>query len=260
MRKKITLVLAALFLCGCSATKQSLEQRMTRALQQVEQLQMNVRADNNKALYSYYVEPSVGRRISTASANVFVMDGVEFVMNLNAAQIVSEHFYTEAAAQSPNLDNAEVVIEGQYTAADGSVQSYTATVSGRQGEQVLVTLATRYFTFEGVCSETAAPSLAAQMLKIVRTASYDEEEVLNSYSSKSRISYVKENLNLFEEEIPESGLLEELMSDKTQTDGGDEQIDADQSGETFEDGNASDSLPLNEEDGEAQGEQEPAAE
>ena len=106
----------------------------------------------------------------------------------------------------------------------------------------------------------AGDKRAAQMLKIVRTASYDEEEVLNSYSSKSRISYVKENLNLFEEEIPESGLLEELMSDKTQTDGDDEQIDADQSGETFEDGSASDNLPLNEEDGEAQGEQEPAAE
>ena len=39
------------------------------------------------------------------------------------ADFVGADLLTEAAAQLPNLDNAEVVIEGQYTAADGSEQS-----------------------------------------------------------------------------------------------------------------------------------------
>ena len=210
--RKITLLLFCLCLCGCSA-QGGLDSRLQAACMQASTLTINVHADNVKDLYSYYAEPGVGRRSSTASSNVFVLDNQEFIMNLNVAEIVNVKLY----------DQSESVILPQSE----------AWISVSEGE------------FTDIQGRTA---LAKEMIKIARTAEVDEDAVLKTYSSRTKINYVKENLNLFEDEIPENGRLEEMMPNKPAHTGG----DIDQSAETFDDGTSADDLPLNENDDDIQ--------
>lgn len=246
MRKIWVWLLAAVLLTGCSTKHADLNQRLQSALSEAVRSELNGKPDNIKTLYSYYVEPSVGRRSSTAASNVFVKDGQEFVMNLNTAQIVNEKLYAGAAVEQLSLSGGEVLAQsqGETTDVSGAVLSYSAVLSTAENGRVMVTLTTRHFTFTGQSDQTAAPSLAGEMLKIARTAKADEEAVINAYTSRNKISYVKQNLNLFEDEIPESGPIEEMMTDKTHTTGD----SFDQSGETFESGTNADDLPLNEDD------------
>ena len=82
------------------------------------------------------------------------------------------------------------------------------------------------------------------MIKIARTAAVDEERGAESLPRlRTKISYAKENLNLFEDEIPENGRLEEMME---QTGAYRRRYRSD--GETFDDGTNADDLPLNESD------------
>ena len=246
--RKFTLLLFGLCLCGCSA-QAGLDSRLQAACTQASELAINVRADNVKDLYSYYIEPGIGRRSSTASSNIFVMDNQEFIMNLNIAEIVNVKLYDQT--QSVALPQGEAwmsVAEGEFTDVQKRMQKYAAGVLPTGKDQLLVMVKTPYFTFTGLSNETAAPLLAQEMIKIARTAEVDEEAVLKAYSTRTKISYVKENLNLFEDEIPENGRLEEMMPNKPAHTGG----DIDQSGETFDHGTNADDLPLNENDGDLQ--------
>ena len=246
--RKITLLLFCLCLCGCSA-QGSLDGRLQAACTQASALTINVHADNVKDLYSYYVEPGVGRRNSTASSNVFVLDNQEFIMNLNIAEIVNVKLYDQT--QSVTLPQGErwlSVSEGEFADVQGRTQKYAAGLMAAANGQVMVMVKTLYFTFTGLSNETGAPALAGEMIKIARTATVDEDAVLKAYSSRTKISYVKENLNLFEDDIPENGRLEEMMPNKPVHTGG----DIDQSGETFDDGTSADDLPLNENDDDIQ--------
>ena len=246
--RKITLLLFCLCLCGCSA-QGGLDSRLQAACMQASTLTINVHADNVKDLYSYYAEPGVGRRSSTASSNVFVLDNQEFIMNLNVAVIVNVKLYDQS--ESVILPQSEAwisVSEGEFTDIQGRTQKYIAGLLPSANGQLLVMVKTPYFTFTGLSNETGAPALAKEMIKIARTAEVDEDAVLKTYSSRTKINYVKENLNLFEDEIPENGRLEEMMPNKPAHTGG----DIDQSGETFDDGTSADDLPLNENDDDIQ--------
>ena len=241
--RRIILLMMALMLCGCSAS-QSLQQRLSERCRQAESLTINVRPDNVKKLYSYYAEPSVGRRDSTVSGNLFVMDHQEFVMNLNIADIVNQQLYDQPAGESfSHYDHWLAREQGEFTDVNGNAQTYKVAIAPAERGQVFVFCQTPYFTFSGLSNETSAPDLAQQMIKMARTAIVNEEEVLQSYSLKNQISYVKKNLNLVEEQIPESGRLEEMMPNK-----GESGDNVDHDVEDFHDGGNADNLPFTEND------------
>ncbi len=61
-------------------------------------------------------------------------------------------------------------------------------------------------------------TVAGEMLKIARTISIKEEEIISHYSSKEVIEYEREQLQLFEVMIPENGRIDEMLANKQNTD------------------------------------------
>ena len=241
--RRIILLMLAVMLCGCSSS-QSLQQRLSAECRQAEELTINVRPDNVKKLYSYYAEPSIGRRQSTVSGNLFVMNHDEFVMNLNIADIVNQKLYDQPQQKvQAHYDHWLASEQGEFTDVNGEVQSYSVALAPAEQGQVFVLCQTPYFSFSGLSNETSAPQMASQMIRMARTAIVNVEEVLHSYSLKTQISYVKKNLNLIEEQIPESGRIEEMMPNK-----GDSTEQIDQSGDSYHDGGNADNLPFTEND------------
>lgn len=242
MRYLGCLILLIALLSGCSNQAVSLQQDLDTSLAEVSQSGITVKADNTKEFYSYYLEPSIGRRSSTEFSNLFVKDGQEFVMNLNAAQVVNDAYYQTVTTESMNFDSFTVLAKstGEYVTTKNDQDTYEAIVFQNTNQSVIVSLTTHYFSFYGITNRVLASSLAQEMLKIARTTSVNEKAILSAYSSRKQINYRKESLDLFGENRPESGRVEELITDKT----GPSNDNYDQSGDVFENGTATDNLPL----------------
>ena len=93
--RKIHLVLCLMLLSGCASTQTDLKLRLENSVATMAQAPIDDLADNNKPLYRYYIEPSVGRRDSTQTGNVFLLNGREFIMNLDIASVINTRFYDE---------------------------------------------------------------------------------------------------------------------------------------------------------------------
>ncbi|SJZ86926.1 hypothetical protein [Anaerorhabdus furcosa] len=215
--KRFCLILVACLLFGCAQSTQPLEERIQSEFEFVNTLK-TVDGDNRKDFYSYYIEPSVGRVSSNPSNNIFLKDGVQFVMNLNVSKIISEKYYTDALTGNDvaTKDNLLFEIEGQYD--DSLLNSYDYRCQVYQYENMyMLLLETQYMNFYTVANANQLPTIAGEMLKIARTIRVNQEEIISAYSSKEAIQYKKEALNLFEVAVPENGRVDEMITDKTNT-------------------------------------------
>lgn len=213
--KRICLILVAFLLFGCAQSTQPLQEKIKNELDFVNTLN-TVEGDNRKEFYSYYIEPSVGKIVSNPSNNVFLKDGVQFVMNLNVSKIISEKYYTDALTSKDvaSMEHLLFEIDGQYD--DSLLNSYDYRCQVYQYDNMyMLLLETQYMDFYTVTNENQLPEIASEMLKIARTIRIRQDEIISAYSSKEAIKYKKEALNLFEVAVPENGRVDEMISDKT---------------------------------------------
>ncbi|MEG0076329.1 hypothetical protein [Anaerorhabdus sp.] len=213
--RRFCLVLVACLLFGCAQSTQSLEANIQKELDFANTL-ATVEGDNRKDFYSYYIEPSIGKVSSNPSNNVFLKDGVQFVMNLNVSKIISEKYYADALTGDDvaTKENLLFELDGQYD--DGLLNSYDYRCQVYQYENAyMLLLETQYMNFYTVANANQLPGIASEMLKIARTVRVHKDEIISAYSSKEAIQYKKEALNLFEVAVPENGRVDEMISDKT---------------------------------------------
>ncbi len=209
--RKIHLVLCLMLLSGCASTQTDLKLRLENSVATMAQAPIDDLADNNKPLYRYYIEPSVGRRDSTQTGNVFLLNGREFIMNLDIASVINTRFYDEILFNEQIDSAAMIAMEGSYVDYNDLEFHYMLTVYDLQDSKYFIDLSMAYVNFYAYCEYAEIEELVLMMMKIGKTVDVDAEKVIAAYSSKPSTEYVKEKLDLFETVIPDSGRIEELM-------------------------------------------------
>jgi hypothetical protein len=204
----------AILLTGCAKIRSDVQTRLDAAVADALGGPL-ASANNRKEFYSYYIDPSVGRLASTATANEFQTGGTRFVMNLDVASIINSVYYPEEA------------VSHDYALSGGEIASSYGTMKGYNGEELpyeiviektedgrcLIHVSAGWMSFECLCDEALAPAAAGQMLKISRSVSVDTTAVIAAFTTKEGIDYVGTPVELFEEKAPENGSIEELLVD-----------------------------------------------
>lgn len=208
--KKLLLLLCLLSLCGCSVKNHDVADHLGERLEALAKAPIEDLADNNKPLYRYYIEPSVGRRTSTETSNVFVYNGREFLMNLDIAAVINNRFYKEAAFEKRLDRSAMIAQEGTYVDYNDLEFRYLLEVYDYE-DLYFIVLDMAYVNFYACCEYAEIEDLVLMMMKIGKTVEVNAEQVVAAYSSKQTTEYVKEKLDLFEVVIPDSGRIEELL-------------------------------------------------
>ncbi len=216
--KKLSILFLSILLVGCSVSTESFEAELKQKLETVSQWRA-VSPDNRKHYYSYYIEPGVGRRKSEDSYSIFIKEDVEFVMNLNVPQILKENYYSGDTQERQVTEPEEFLfrIQGEYSDYEDVISKYQCDVY-LKGNIYYLVMETRYMNFYTTGSRAEIMTVAGEMLKIARTISIKEEEIISHYSSKEVIEYEREQLQLFEVMIPENGRIDEMLANKQNTD------------------------------------------
>ena len=209
--KKFWIVLSILMLCGCSANPADLQTTLHQKIDRVIQQPALCIADNHKTLFSYYAEPSVGRMESTMTSNVFLIDHVEVVMNLDISTVMNSKYYPDALTHHKANGDEIVFISGMLGGCDGNEHEYSVSVYLLNNGKYYVDVQTHYVNFYSAMDYVMIDDVVAQMLKIARSVEVNELEIISYYSSKPADEHQREKVDLFQQEIAESGRLDELL-------------------------------------------------
>lgn len=210
--KRLISILLCMMITGCTKISGSLQSRIEEQIAAAANAPI-MPANNRKTFYSYYLDPSLGRISSTDTGNVFSLDGVSFVMNLDVAKIVNEKYYPDQSVDhaSPAKGETAAFAEGTVYDAYGNELNYQITVSECGAGLYLLNGECGYMHFESVCDQNKAPAIAARMITISRSAEIQPSEVLAVYTRREGIDYTGTPVELFEDKAPENGSIEELL-------------------------------------------------
>ncbi len=203
-------MLSAVLLMGCVQAEGTYQEQL---ITRIEQAISGATAGPtySHGIYSYYKEPSIGRVSSEQTSNIFVKDGVRFVMNLNVSAIVNEKYYENSASIS-TPQNMEVLAECTGTFADFMGQEHPFDIQlSRLEDQVFTSMKTDLLEFFSISNELEALQTAETMMRMARTVRVDNEAVIAAYSGRQEIDYVRKRLELFQNVVPENGRIEELF-------------------------------------------------
>lgn len=214
MKRTCILLLSALFLLsGCGKETEDLNTILKEAMNQTAQETMNTTLDMNKKLYSYYLEPGIGRRESNQTSTILLKQGYSFVMNLDISGILIEQYYQDSVDETTSsytLENQIAKLNGSYTDYSFQQKNYELVVYELNTETYLLTLQTPYFNFLAQVPYGAIKPIAVEMMRVARATKVHKSLVIANYSLKESVKFIKEPLDLFQQEIPENGRLDEM--------------------------------------------------
>ena len=201
---------AALMLVGCvkaeGTYQEQLNQRIERAI-----TAKTAGPTFSHGIYSFYIEPSVGRISSEETSDIFVRDGVKFVMNLNVSSIVNARYY-DAQNVFHVPEGMELAAESTGTFADYAGEEHPFSVTLYRMEGNIFTYAkTDLLEFFSISNDLQALQTAETMIRIARTVRVDHDAVIAAYSSRQEIEYERKRLELFQNVVPENGVIDELF-------------------------------------------------
>lgn len=240
LRKVIAAALAALMLTGCvkaeGSYQEQLNQRIERAITDA-----TAGPTYSHGIYSFYKEPSVGRISSEETSSVFTQDGVKFVMNLNVSAIVNSKYY-EAQNVAYVPAGMEPLAKSAGTFADFLGEEHPFEVSlFRLDQDVFTYVKTDLLEFFSISNDLQALQAAETMMRIARTVRVDHDAVIAAYSSRQEINYERKRLELFQNVVPENGVIDELFEGNSNYAGVIDNYTGDNIGEEVTDGGTIDS-------------------
>lgn len=215
MKKIVTMILACFLLVGCKKQDVNVQNELDQKVERAQSMDAG-HATFNHGYYSYYIQPGIGRIYSDRTSNVFMMDGIQFVMNLNVAGIVNRTYESQDTIVE-ELINKECLVaqsSGDMEDFNGISHPYTIEIY-QKGEVFYTLLRTDLLEFYSLSNELSSTLLAEEMLKIARSTIVHEDEVLADYSKQETISYNRKTLELFQNIAPESGVVDELFDTKS---------------------------------------------
>lgn len=212
--KKIILTLVSLLLLSSCANQASVLTKLNEEIEAIASSFFRLEASNHKKYYSYYIEPTMSIKESTASSSLIVSGGTQIVMNLNISAVITERYYDlnpKSIERRINQTNLISEIEGAYV--DKFSQSWDYRLSVYQvNDFYIVYLRTPFVDLYANVFESDLVKVASQMMIISKSISIDEEKIVSNYSNRNEIDYIKEHLELFEIIVPENGRIEEILT------------------------------------------------
>ena len=207
---KLILVLAAALFTGCARLSGNYEDELNRRIERAVTCSV-ARPNYTHDIYTYYREPSIGRISSDETSNTFLMDDVKFVMNLRISSIINQKYYTDAS-DTTSLENMEKVAEssGTFNDYDGNEHPFRVTLY-RLAENMYVYTVTDQVEFFAIANDLQALQAAEAMVRMARSIRVDQDAVIATYSGRQTIDYTRKRLELFQNIVPENGVIDELF-------------------------------------------------
>jgi hypothetical protein len=216
MKKILKILVLTLLLSGCSVDNVDIKVDIGVALNAAANANLIMNQTLHKANYDYYLPPNVGRKESSQSSTILVIQNTNVLMNLDIVSVLSDRFYKSdtiellrafIAASTPLYLKKDATFD-----LDHKSLPYAATILPVEGNSVLISLQTRYFLFSAIAPFALAPDLLYDMLLIARTCRVSVDEVVLRYSNRETINYQKETLDIFSQLAPESGKVIDMIS------------------------------------------------
>lgn len=213
MRKEISIAGGMiLLLSGCTQVSGDLKTRIVQQIEFVSTQDAGI-ADRNKAYYSYYIEPSVGRYSSNETGNIFVYHGKKILMNLNVPMIINSRTYPNSTADGiEDIRDPYVDCKGTYVDSSEVKQNYHVMVYP-QDTGYLILMNTDTVNFYAVCDAMMVSQLTGEMLKIARSVEIHTDKLVAAYTNHKVLKYKTEKIELYDEIVPEEGNIGELFND-----------------------------------------------
>ena len=158
-------------------------------------------------------------------------------MNLNVSSIVNSKYY-EGKNISLIPEGMEVLAKSAGRFADflGEEHPFEVTLY-RMNDEVFTYMRTDLLEFFSISSELPALQTAETMIRIARTVRVDRDAVIAAYSSRQEINYERKRLELFQNVVPENGVIDELFEGNSNYAGIVDNYAGDNFGDTVETGN-----------------------
>lgn len=218
--KKLLVLFCLVFLTGCTKINENLESAISEKIHYTLEEKASSPYYRHK-YYSYNIDPEVGRIESDKTSNVFSFNGTKFIMNLNIPSVLGSTDSTSTLS----IDNNIVELHGTYTDHKEETHDFILNVYEVENEEVII-LNTAYMDFYSVCSVNEIPNIASTMIDIARTIKVDVDLIKEEYASTETLKYIPSELELFQNIVPENGVIEELF-DKEETNVDDDASDVD---------------------------------
>ena len=207
---KLIVSLSLLVLWGCASYTGSYEDELNRRVERAVTCEA-AKPNYSHGVYSYYKEPLLGRISSEETSNTFVLDDVKFVMNLRISSIINQKYYSDAKESSghTNLQPA-AQSNGTFLDFEGKEHPFQVTLY-RLNDSIYTYASSDQAEFFAISGELEALQLAEAMIRMARSIRVDNDAVIAAYSSRQTIEYSRKRLELFQNIVPENGVIEELF-------------------------------------------------
>ncbi len=218
--KKLALLLCALLLSGCKVDHVKIQDGITNELIKMTEYEPIYYTTMEKPLYSYYLPKDVGRISSNELSSLFVKDGIKFIMNFNPNKVViHDYYYKDKVVTAEELtvneeSNLYYDATGTFKGSDKRYHYYDVKVTHLKDNNYLLKLDMSYVNYLAVVKPVEIKPLMKSMFTIAKSIHFDADYVVSEYSLKSTSESVKVSLEEFNEELPESGLLSDLIEKK----------------------------------------------
>ncbi len=207
---KLIVSLSLIVLWGCASYTGSYEEELNRRVERAITCEA-AKPNFSHGIYSYYKEPLLGRLSSEETSNTFLLDNVKFVMNLKISSIINQKYYSGAKEQSGYTDlEPAAASTGTFLDYEGKEHPFQVTLY-RLRDSIYTYASTDQVEFFAISGELEALQLAEAMIRMARSIRVDNDAVIASYSSRQTIEYSRKRLELFQNIVPENGVIEELF-------------------------------------------------
>ena len=206
--KKIILSLIVCFtLVGCSTRAQDL----THTLDSVVETNLNqegLTGNHSKKYLKYYVPKNIGVLDQDMTSTIFKYDNNQFLMSINVASIISDGSFSY---RSPlDLSNAYYVKEGTFVDKNNDTLDYCLSLLPLEGKYYIV-LNSTYLSFYGYANAIDSIEIINAMTKILKSSMIVKDKLIENFDREERQKSEKISLDLFNEVIPSSGRLEDIV-------------------------------------------------
>lgn len=215
--KKLALLLCVLLLTGCKVDHVKIQEDITSELTEMAEHEPIHYTTMEKPLYSYYLPKDIGRISSNELSSLFIKDGVKFIMNFNPNRIVIHDYYYKDRFidyDEPTInEDSDLYYEasGTFRGSDNRYHYYDCQIVYLEGNNYLLKLDMSYVNYLAVVQPVQIQSLIHSMLVIAKSVQFDAEYVVSEYSLKSTSESIKMSLDAFNEELPDSGYISDLI-------------------------------------------------
>lgn len=207
--KRIGIIMLSILLILTGCERRSPLDIVDDVISEAAQYEPYTYRNSTKQIYDYYLPNDVKIKQSGPVSNVLTMDGYDVIMNVDISAIMNQSetfvdvkdnkFVVNKTVTLKNLDEKETTYRILIEALD---------------ETYLVVLESYDMRYISVVPLASIEPVLEKMILIARTLKVDQERVIATYSNKEVIDYHHEAVEIFSENIPESGYINEVSGEK----------------------------------------------